>query len=70
MTLYHRNGYVYEVEKASTEESLPAFSKLLAATFHNPQVIAQYEYRSTGFYQLAELKKAVHEAIYRESKTC
>jgi hypothetical protein len=63
--LYHRNGYIYEVDKATTDQSLPPMSKLLAATFHNPQIVAQYEYRSTGFYQLADLKKAVHEAIYR-----
>jgi hypothetical protein len=63
VTLYHRNGYKYEVEKATTEEALPAFSKLLAATVHNPTVSVQYEYRSTGFYQLEELKKAVHDAI-------
>jgi hypothetical protein len=63
--LYHRNGYVYEVDKGTTEQSLPPLSKLLASTFHNPQITAQYEYRSTGFYQLDDLKKAVHEAIHR-----
>jgi hypothetical protein len=30
-------------------------------------VSVQYEYRSTGFYQLEELKKAVHDAIERDS---
>ena len=63
VTLYHRNGYKFEVEKATTEEPLPAFSKLLSATVHNPVVTVQYEYRSMGFYQLEELKKAVHDAI-------
>lgn len=67
VTLYHRNGYKYEVEKATTEEPLPAFSKLLSATVHNPTVSVQYEYQSTGFYQLEELKKAVHDAIARDS---
>jgi len=67
VTLYHRNGYKYEVENATTEEALPPLSKLLAATVHNPSVSVQYEYRSTGFYQLEELKRAVHDAIELDS---
>lgn len=67
VTLYHRNGYKFEVEKATTDEALPPFSKLLAATVHNPTVSVQYEYRSMGFYQLEELKTAVRDAIDLDS---
>ena len=61
--IYHRNGYVYEVENAKSDEELPPLSKLLAATIYNPTYTVQYEYRSTGFYQLDELKKAIDQAI-------
>lgn len=64
--IYHRNGYLYEVESAKTENPLPPMSKLLAATFYNPRLIAQYEYRSTGFYQLDDLRKVLHDAIYKD----
>jgi len=67
VTLYHRNGYKYEVEKATPEEELPALSKLLAATVHDPTVNVQYEYASTGFYQLDDLKKALHDAVCKDS---
>ncbi|HUQ86762.1 MAG TPA: hypothetical protein VM096_04330 [Vicinamibacterales bacterium] len=68
VTLYHRNGYKFEVEKATTEEPLPAFSKLLAATVHNPTVNVKYEFQSTGFYKIEDLKKAVHDGIAGGSK--
>ena len=61
--LYHRNGYVYEVETAKPEEELPPLSKVLAATLHNPTIKVLYEYRSNGFYQLIDLKKAIDQAI-------
>ena len=61
--IYHRNGYVYEVEAAKPETELPALSKVLAATLYNPTYNIAYEYRSTGFYQLDDLKKAVDQAI-------
>jgi hypothetical protein len=64
--LYHRNGYRYEVEKATPEEELPALSKLMAATIHNPTFNVQYEYTSTGFYQLDELKQALRAAIEKD----
>ncbi len=66
VTLYHRNGYKYEIESATPEQPLPPLSKLLAATFYNPRFTAQYEYRSTGFYRLDELKQALHEAIHND----
>ena len=66
VTLYHRNGYKYEVEKATPEEELPALSKILAATIHNPSVNVQYEYTSSGFYQLDELKQALHDAVCKD----
>ncbi len=65
--IYHRNGYVYEVENAKSDEELPPLSKLLAATIYNPTYTVQYEYRSTGFYQLDELKKALHDAVCNDS---
>ena len=65
--IYHRNGYVFEVEDAKSEEELPPLSKLLAATIYNPTYTVQYEYRSTGFYQLEELKKALHDAVQKDS---
>lgn len=65
--IYHRNGYVYEVENAKSEEELPPMSKLMAATIYNPTFTVQYEYRSTGFYQLDDLKKALHEAVRNDS---
>lgn len=61
--LYHRNGYRYEVVNATPEDALPQLSKLRAATLHDPTFNVQYEYRSTGFYQLDELKKALHDAV-------
>ena len=64
--LYHRNGYRYEVESATPDEELPPMSKLMAATLHNPTFNVQYEYRSTGFYELDELKKALHDAVQRD----
>lgn len=64
--LYHRNGYRYEVEIATPEDALPPPSKLMAATPHDPTFNVQYEYRSTGFYQLDELKKALHDAVERD----
>ena len=67
VTLYHRNGYKYEVESATPARPLPPLSKLLAATFYNPRFTAQYEYRSTGFYQLDELKQALRQAIDKDS---
>ena len=64
--LYHRNGYRYEVEKATPEEALPPLSKVLAATLYNPTFKVQYEYLSTGFYQLDELKQALHDAVTKD----
>ena len=64
--LYHRNGYCYEVETATPEGDLPPPSKLLAATIHNPTFNVEYEYRSTGFYQLDDLKEALHAAVERD----
>lgn len=64
--LYHRNGYRYEVEKATPEEALPPLSKVLAATIYNPTFKVQYEYLSTGFYQLDELKQALHDAVKKD----
>ena len=64
--IYHRNGYRYEVEKATPEESLPPLSKVMAATIYNPTFKVQYEYLSTGFYQLDELKQALHDAICKD----
>jgi hypothetical protein len=61
--LYHRNGYRYEVESATPDEELPPLSKLTAATLHDPTFNVRYEYRSTGFYQLDELKQALQEAV-------
>lgn len=64
--IYHRNGYLYEIESATPERPLPPLSKLLAATIYNPSFTVHYEYRSTGFYQIADLKQAVHDAIARD----
>jgi hypothetical protein len=64
--LYHRNGYRYEVEAAKPEVELPPLSKMLAATIHDPTFNVEYEYRSTGFYQMDELKKALHDAVYND----
>jgi hypothetical protein len=64
--LYHRNGYRYEVEKATPEEALPPLSKLMAATIHNPTFNVTYEYQSTGFYQLDELKQALRAAVEKD----
>ena len=61
--IFHRNGYVFEVEKATPETELPPMSKVLAATIYNPEFNVAYEYQSTGFYQLADLKKAIDQAI-------
>ena len=61
--LYHRNGYLYEVESATPDEDLPPLSALTAATLHDPTFNVQYEYRSTGFYQLEELKQALCTAV-------
>lgn len=61
--LYHRNGYRYEVENATPGEDLPPVSGLKAATAHDPTFNVQYEYRSTGFYQLDELKQALSAAV-------
>jgi hypothetical protein len=65
--LYHRNGYKYEVETATPERQMPPLSKLLAATFYNPRFAVRYAYRSTGFYQLEELKTALRQAIDKDS---
>ncbi len=54
--LYHRNGYRYEVENAKTEEPVPAKPT-------DAKVVVQYEYTSTGFYQLDELKQALRAAV-------
>lgn len=67
VTIYHRNGYRYQVEKATPEEALPPLSKALAATFYNPTFKVQYEYLSTGFYQIDDLKRALHDAIQKDS---
>jgi hypothetical protein len=64
--LYHRNGYRYEVETATPEGPLPPLSKALAATIYNPQFKAQYTYLSTGFYQIDELKQALHDAVKKD----
>lgn len=64
--IYHRNGYVYEVEGAKPVNPLPPMSKLLAATLYNPTFVAQYEYRSTGFYKIDELKQALRDAVERD----
>ena len=64
--LYHRNGYVYEVESAKSEEPLAPMSKLLAATIYNPTFSVQYAYRSTGFYKLDDLKAALTAAIDKD----
>ena len=64
--IYHRNGYVYEVESATSEEPLAPMSKLLAATIYNPTFNVQYAYRSTGFYKLDDLKQALHAAIDKD----
>ena len=64
--LYHRNGYRYEVEKATPENELPPLSKLMAATIHNPTFTVAYEYQSTGFYQLDELKQALRDAVGKD----
>jgi hypothetical protein len=64
--LYHRNGYRYEVEKATPEKELPALSKLMAATIHNPTVNVLYEYTSTGFYKIDELKQALRAAVEKD----
>ena len=61
--LYHRNGYRYEVENATPNEELPPVSKLMKATIHDPTFSVQYEYRSTGFYQLDELRQALRTAV-------
>jgi len=61
--LYHRNGYRYEVETATPNEELPPVSTLMHATIHDPTFSVQYEYRSTGFYQLDELRQALHAAV-------
>ena len=61
--LYHRNGYRYEVETATPDEDLPPMSTLGAATLHDPTFNVQYEYRSTGFYQLEELQQALRTAV-------
>ena len=64
--LYHRNGYRYEVESATPAEDLPPPSKLTAATIHDPTFNVRYEYHSHGFYQLDELKKALHDVVQRD----
>src|SRR5262245_9000443 len=64
--LYHRNCYRYEVEKATPEEELPPLSKAMAATIHNPTFNVQYEYTSTGFYQIDELKQALRAAVEKD----
>jgi hypothetical protein len=64
--LYHRNGYVYEVESAKSEEPLAPMSKLLSATIYNPTFSVQYAYRSTGFYTLDDLKAALTAAIDKD----
>ena len=61
--IFHRNGYAYEVETATPDTELPPLSKVLAATLYNPTFNVSYEYRSTGFYQLEELKNAIDKAI-------
>jgi hypothetical protein len=58
--LYHRNGYRYEVENATTEEPVPAAPQ-------DAKIAVQYEYTSTGFYQIEELKKALRDAIQNGS---
>lgn len=65
--IYHRNGYVYEVEKAEPETELPPMSKVLAKTVYNPDVKARYEYHSTGFYRLDDLKKVLNDAARGDS---
>lgn len=65
--IFHKNGYVYEVENAKSEDELPPLSKLMAATIYNPTYNVQYDYRSTGFYQFDELKKALHDAVCADS---
>ena len=64
--LYHRNGYRFVVEKATPEEELPPLSKLLAATIHNPTFNVTYEYQSTGFYKIDELKQALRGAVEKD----
>ena len=64
--LYHRNGYRYEVEKATPEQELPPLSKLMAATIHNPTFNVTYEYQSTGFYKIDELKEALRNAVKKD----
>jgi hypothetical protein len=64
VTLYHRNGNKYEIERAIPDRGVP--SKFLAATLYNPSFTARYDYRLLGAYQIDELKKAVHDAIYND----
>ena len=64
--LYHRNGYRFEVEKATPEQELPPLSKLMAATIHNPTFNVNYEYQSTGFYKIDELKQALRGAVEKD----
>jgi hypothetical protein len=61
VTLYHRNGNKYEIERAIPDRRVP--SPFLAATFYNPSFTARYEYRLVGVYKIDELKRAVHDAI-------
>ncbi|MBY0497825.1 MAG: hypothetical protein K2Y23_26755 [Cyanobacteria bacterium] len=61
--LYHRNGYRYDVEKATPDDEVPPVSKLKGAAKHDPAYNVAYEYQSTGFYQLDELKQALRDAV-------
>jgi len=54
------------VEKATPEEELPPLSKLMAKTIHNPTFNVNYQYQSTGFYKIDELKQALRAAVEKD----
>jgi hypothetical protein len=65
-SFFHRNGRRYEVVSADPLKPLPPLSKVLAATFHNPQIVVRYQYREAGAYSLNDLKLALSEVVYRD----
>jgi len=66
VSFFHRDGNRYEVLSATPMRSLLPLSKLLARTIYNPRFTVRYDYHSVGRYELADLTRALENAIDKD----